>query len=490
MSKEIRNIEPKALWGYFADLNEVPRPSKKEAKAVTFIKEFGESLGLETYVDPVGNIIIKKPASKGLEKASPVILQGHIDMVAQKNNDTDFDFNKMGIQMYLDKDGWVKAKGTTLGADNGIGVAAAMAVLADKKNKYPAIEALFTIDEETGMTGAFALQPGLMDGKILLNLDSEDEDEITIGCAGGIDVNISNTYSEQALSGKTKWTTLKLTVKGLKGGHSGMDIHKGRGNANKILARILRQLTDSLSIKMSNFDGGSLRNAIPREASAMIVFPTSKKDAFLAQFEELVKVIKPEYKTTDPNITIEFSKGRKPKKVMKKADQMGLLVSLSAAFSGIYRMSPDVDGLVQTSNNVARVLVKNGKIDIACLTRGSVDSEKLDCANAIKAAFELSGASVEFTGSYPGWAPEPNANVNAILTKMFKKRYKKDPMITACHAGLECGIIKKQYPDVEMISFGPNIRGAHSPDERVEVASVKRFYALLQDTLKSLGKMK
>ncbi len=488
MSKAVRNLEPKALWGYFADLNSHPRPSKKEHKAVEFIQKFGEDLGLETYTDEVGNVIIKKPAAKGLEKASPIILQGHLDMVAQKNNDTDFDFNTMGIQMYVDKDGWVKAKGTTLGADNGIGVAAIMAVLAEKKKKYPAIEALFTIDEETGMTGAFALQPGLLDGKILLNLDSEDEDEMTIGCAGGVDVNISNTYSEQSLSAKTKWTTYKLVVKGLKGGHSGMDIHLGRGNANKILGRIIRSLDESVKVRMSTFEGGSLRNAIPREAFATIAFPTSKKDKFAQVLEEITKDIRAEYQTTDPNLVIELVKARKPRKVMKKAQQVAFLASLAAAWNGIYRMSPDVEGLVQTSNNVAKVTVKGGNIQVDCLTRGAVDSEKMECAHAVKAAFELSGATVTFTGSYPGWAPEPNAKINTTLSKIYKKKYKKLPKISACHAGLECGIIKKQYPQTEMISFGPNIRGAHSPDERVEVASVQRFYALLQDALVLLGK--
>jgi len=490
MSKQIRSIEPKALWENFADLNSVPRPSKKEAKVIAFMKKFGEDLGLETIVDAVGNIIIKKPASKGLQKAGPVILQGHIDMVVQKNNDTNFDFNTMGINMYLDKDGWVKAKGTTLGADNGIGVAAIMAVLADKKSKYPAIEALFTIDEETGMTGAFALQSGLLDGKILLNLDSEDETEITIGCAGGVDINISNTYSEQVLSAKTKWTTLKLVVKGLKGGHSGMDIHKGRGNANKILGRIIQHLTDRVNLKLSAFDGGSLRNAIPREANAIVVLPTSKLKIFNAELIQLTKDVIAEYKTTDPNMVVVAEKSRKPKKVMKKSQQITFLASLAAAWNGIYRMSPDVEGLVQTSNNVARVVIKNGKISVNCLTRSAVDSEKMDCANSIKSAFDLSGASAEFTGSYPGWAPNPNAAINTTLTKIYKKRFKTNPAISACHAGLECGIIKKQYPDVEMISFGPNIRGAHSPDERVEVASVKRFYALLQDTLETLGRKK
>ena len=490
MSKQIRSIEPKALWGHFADLNSVPRPSKKEAKVIAFIKQFGEDLGLDTSVDKVGNIIIKKPASKGLEKASPIILQGHLDMVAQKNNDTDFDFNTMGIKMYLDKDGWVKAKGTTLGADNGIGVAAIMAVLSDKKRKYPAIEALFTIDEETGMTGAFALQPDLLDGKILLNLDSEDETEMTIGCAGGVDVNISNSYREQTLSGKTKWTTKKLVVKGLKGGHSGMDIHKGRGNANKILGRIIQHLTDKVNIKLAAFDGGSLRNAIPREAHATVVLPTSKVNIFEEELALLTKDILAEYHTTDPNMVVAFEKARKPKKTMSKSQQIAFLASLAASLNGIYRMSPDVEGLVQTSNNVARVVVKGGKIVVNCLTRSAVDSEKMACADSIRSAFELSGATVEFEGSYPGWAPEPKAKINATLTKIYKKRYKKMPEISACHAGLECGIIKKQYPDVEMISFGPNIRGAHSPDERVEVASVKRFYALLQNTLETLGKKK
>ncbi len=488
MTKDIRSLDPQALWGYFADLNSHPRPSKKEHKAVEFIQNFGKELGLETYTDKVGNVIIKKPAGKGFEKADPIILQGHLDMVAQKNNDTDFDFNTMGINMYVDKDGWVKAKGTTLGADNGIGVAAIMAVLAEKKKKYPAIEALFTIDEETGMTGAFALQPGLMDGKILLNLDSEDEDEVTIGCAGGVDVNIANTYIEQSLAAKTKWLTYRLTVKGLKGGHSGMDIHLGRGNANKIMGRIIRTLDEMVKVRLASFEGGSLRNAIPREATAVLVLAATKKDKFAEVFAGLTADITKEYHTTDPNFEISFEKVRKPRKVMKKSQQVAFLDSLAAVWNGIYRMSPDVEGLVQTSNNVAKVIVKGGEIQVNCLTRGAVDSEKMDCAHSVKAAFDLSGANVTFTGSYPGWAPEPDAKINDILSKIYKKKYKKLPEISACHAGLECGIIKKQYPNVEMISFGPNIRGAHSPDERVEVASVKRFYALLQDTLVALGK--
>ncbi len=481
MSKAVRNLKPNALWGYFADLNSHPRPSKKEAKAAAFLVKFGKDLGYETFQDTVGNVIIKRPGSKGSKK-KPIILQGHIDMVAQKNSDTKFDFNTMGINMYVDK-GWVKAKGTTLGADNGIGVAAIMAVLADKKKKYPPLEAVFTIDEETGMTGAEMLEGGLFKGKVMLNLDSEDDTEITIGCAGGVDVTIQNEYKEEKLPKKLKTASFEIAIKGLKGGHSGMDIHKGRGNANKLMARVLLELEKEVALKLNALEGGSLRNAIPREAFATIIIAVSKVERFQKSFERISKTIEAEYQVTDPTIKITFEKKRRPAKFMKPATKTVLLNALNACLSGIYRMSPDIEGLVQTSNNLSKIVAKGGKIKIDCLTRSSVESEKMACAEMIKSSFSSLEGAVTFSGDYPGWAPEPNAKIIKTVSKVYKKHYKRMPHITACHAGLECGILKKQYPDVEMISFGPNIRGAHSPDERVEVASVAQFYKLLQDVL-------
>ncbi len=483
MSNPVKNIQPTALWGHFADLNAVPRPSKKEERVIAFMKNFGESLGLKTLVDEVGNVIIYKPGTPGYEDHTPVILQGHIDMVHQKNNDVDFDFDTQGIDMYIDGD-WVKAKGTTLGADNGIGVAAIMALLSAKDIPHPPLEALFTIDEETGMTGAAALQPGLLEGKILLNLDSEDDSEITIGCAGGIDVTVKKSYSAEAIP--SDHSGYILTVKGLTGGHSGMDIHRGRGNANKLLNRLLWTVNRKTEIHIHRIIGGGLRNAIPREASAQIWI----KNSDIEQFQKIIEAEKSdllkEYKTTDPNLVIVLEEQNIGSEVLKESDQSGLLNSIYACPNGIYRMSPDVDNLVQTSNNLAHVVVEDGHILIENLTRSAVDSEKMDLAHAIQSCFELMGGEVTLTGSYPGWAPDPKAKINGVLAAAFEEHYGQKPAILACHAGLECGIIKKAYPDVDMISFGPNIRGAHSPDEKVQISSVAKFWELLKKVLKDL----
>lgn len=480
MSKKVANLEPKIVWRNFAKLNEVPRPSKKEEKVIKFMKEFGENLGLKTIVDQIGNVIIKKPATKGMAKRTPVIIQGHLDMVCQKNNDTKFNFDKEGIKMYIDGD-WVKAKGTTLGSDNGMGVAMAMALLESKDIPHPSLEALFTIDEETGMTGAIHLQPGILDGKILLNLDSEDDTELTIGCAGGIDINVTNTYKRRKTP--IRHIAFKLTVNGLKGGHSGMDIAKGRGNANKIINRIIWNAQYDFGLCVHSIDGGGLRNAIPRESVAVVTLP--KKN--IAKFEQWLSKetanITTEYASTDIDLAITLEKTTTPNKIMKNKCQKGLIASIYAAPNGIYRLSPDVKGLVQTSNNVARVLIKEGKIEILNLTRSSVDSEKADLANAIKSTFELSCCNVEMSGSYPGWAPDAKATINQVMINNFVKSFDFKPEVTACHAGLECGIIKKAYPKVDMISFGPNIRGAHSPDERVQISSVAKIWGLLLGTL-------
>jgi dipeptidase D len=483
MSTEVRNLEPKALWNNFADLNAVPRPSKKEERVVAFVKEFGQRLGLETIQDEIGNVIIKKPATPGMEDRKTVLIQSHVDMVHQKNADTDFDFNTQGIDMYVDGD-WVKARGTTLGADNGIGVASIMTLLASTDIAHPAIEALFTIDEETGMTGALGLKGGLLQADIMLNLDTEDDTELTIGCAGGVDINASGKYQPENAPADAKG--YKLSIKGLTGGHSGMDIHLGRGNANKLMNRLLHHASEQLGIRIGSIDGGSLRNAIPRESVAVVAIPAGQATAFEKFIQEQTQVLKNEYATTDPNLAVQLEPVEAPAQVLPADFQGKLLRALYTCPNGIYRMSPDIEHLVQTSNNVARVLVQNGSFTVQCLTRSSVDSEKMDLAEAIKSALELAGASVSYSGMYPGWMPKPGAGIVQLMSDLYREKYNGEAHVNACHAGLECGIIGANYPEMEMISFGPNIRGAHSPDEKVQISSVQKYWDFLLDTLKRI----
>ena len=484
MSQDIRNLEPLPLWNHFADLNAVPRPSKKEERVIAFMKKFGEDLGLETIVDEVGNVIIKKPATSGMENRKTIVLQSHLDMVHQKNNDTDFDFDIQGIDMYVDGD-WVRAKGTTLGADNGIGVATIMAVLASTEMQHPAIEALFTIDEETGMTGAMGLKGGLLKGEILLNLDTEEDDEIDIGCAGGVDVTAKATYEEEETPDGS--VGYRITVKGLKGGHSGMDIHKGLGNANKIMNRLLFNGFDSFGLQIATINGGSLRNAIPRESVAEVIIAKMYDESFVFDMLPLVNEIKAELATTEPNLEILFEKlDTMPTKVVPPAAQYYLLRSLYTAHNGVYRMSPDFDDLVETSNNIAKVTVGEGSIQIQCLTRSSVETSKFDLANSLRAAFELMGCEVEFSGSYPDWTPNPNSSILKVLDELYEKQNGKKANVVACHAGLECGILGTNYPDMEMISFGPTIRGAHSPEERVSISSVQKYWKFFEEILKNI----
>ncbi len=484
MNEAIRKLEPTAMWNNFADLNAVPRPSKKEERVIQFMKEFGEKLHLPTMIDEVGNVIIKKPATKGMEDKVTVVLQSHLDMVHQKNASTAFDFNTQGIEMIVDGD-WVKANGTTLGADNGIGVASIMALLQSKDIPHPALEALFTIDEETGMTGALHLKGGLLDAKIMLNLDTEDDHELTIGCAGGVDVTATGTYTSES---PKNTNAFKLTVKGLTGGHSGMDIHKGRGNANKLMNRLLVNLTKELSMEISGIDGGSLRNAIPRESVSEIVIAADKINVLTASVKSFESIVKVEYQTTDPNLSVSVEPLEKPTQVLNNAFQQKLLRSIYACPNGIYRMSPDIAGLVQTSNNIARVIVKDGTYQIQCLTRSSVDSEKTDLQDAIIATFELSGASITTAGSYPGWTPKPSSAIVKLMSDLYLERYKQPANVSACHAGLECGILGTNYPDMQMISFGPNITGAHSPDEKVQISSVQKYWGFLLETLNRIPK--
>jgi len=483
MSNNILNLEPKSLWKNFALLNAVPRASREEERVIEFAKNFGENLGFETTVDHVGNVIIKKPASAGMENRTTIVMQSHLDMVHQKNADTDFDFDTEGIKMLIEGD-WVRADGTTLGADNGIGVATIMALLESTDIPHPPLEALFTIDEETGMTGALGLKGGHLDAKIMLNLDTEDDHELTIGCAGGIDVTAEGTCEIENLA--TPHKAWKISLKGLAGGHSGMEIHLGKGNANKLMNRFLLEATKELNIRIHSIDGGGLRNAIPRESFSIIAITEENEAALQNLIAKYLAIFQEEHQTTDPDLQLLMESTENVNTLLQKSDQLNLLRSIYACPNGIYRMSPDIKDLVQTSNNVARVLVEDGKYKILCLTRSSVDTEKMDEANAISSTFELIGAKVSFSGTYPGWTPRPGAEIVNIMSNLYEEMFDEKADVNACHAGLECGILGTNYPDMEMISFGPNIRGAHSPDEKVQISSVQKFWKYLLETLKRI----
>ncbi len=481
--KNITDLQPKSLWNNFNNLNAVPRPSKKEEKVINFLKKFGVRLKLETIVDEVGNVIIRKPASKGMEKRTKVVLQGHMDMVPQKNADVGHNFEKDGIDMYIDGD-WVKAKGTTLGADNGIGVAAAMSILESTDIPHPPIEALFTVDEETGLTGAQALKGGLLKGDVMLNLDSEDDDELTIGCAGGVDISIDGNYKLKPV--KEKFKGYKISIKGLSGGHSGIQIKLGRANANKLMNRLIFNAVEKYKVRIVSINGGSLRNAIPRESFAEIVLPVDKSKDFESYIKQQSEVFLNEYKSTDPEIKLILSKISLPENMAGKEFQNVLMNAIYACPNGVYRMSPDMEGLIQTSNNLARVIVNNGKFSIHCLTRSAIDSEKMDFAQSIKSTFVLAGMDVTLSGAYPGWIPKPKAPIVKLMSDIYLKLFNEKVNVTATHGGLECGIIGKNYPKMDMISFGPNITGPHSPDEQVQISSVQKFWKYLLEVLKHI----
>ncbi len=484
MSQEVRNLEPKVLWNKFADLNAVPRPSKKEERVIEFMMKFGQELGLNTIKDEVGNVIIKKPATAGMENRKTIVMQSHLDMVHQKNNNTDFDFDTQGIEMYVDGE-WVRAKGTTLGADNGLGVATIMAILESTTIPHPAIEALFTIDEETGMTGAMGLKGGLLEGEILLNLDTEEDDEIDIGCAGGVDVTAVAEYDEEDTPADAVGYT--ITIKGLNGGHSGMDIDKGLGNANKIMNRLLFNGFEDFGLQISTINGGSLRNAIPRESIAQVAIAPIYDEAFTFDMQEIINEIKAEFKTTEPNLEIVIEKSATtPTKVMPPMAQFYMVRSIYAAHNGVYRMSADFDNLVETSNNIAKITVVNGKLTVQCLTRSSVETSKFDLANALRSAFELMGCEVTFGGSYPGWTPNANSEILDVLTSIYEKQNGTKAHVVACHAGLECGILGTNYPEMDMISFGPTIKGAHSPDERANIKSAQKYWKFVLEILENI----
>ncbi len=483
MSTDIKSLDPKALWNNFYKLTRIPRPSKKEGKIIQFMKEFGESLGLETSVDEVGNVLIRKPATPGMEKRKTVVLQGHLDMVPQKNSDKTFDFEQDPIEPVVDGE-WVRANGTTLGSDNGIGVAAAMTVLESNDLVHGPVEALFTVDEETGMTGAFGLKPGWLKGDILINMDSEDEGELYVGCAGGTNGNMEFSYTEEAVPAGHK--ALKLDISGLKGGHSGIDIPLYKGNANKLLNRFLWHATRKHGLRIASIDGGGLRNAIPREATAIVTVPADQEAAVRDWVKKMEATFKKEYATIDPGLKFTVSPADMPASVIDKKTQASLVNAVYACPNDVIRMSNDMPGLVETSTNLARLKSENGKIEVLCLLRSSVDSAREALKEQFVSVFEPAGASIVFDGEYPGWKPNMDSPILKTMQEVYNDKFGKIPEIKAIHAGLECGLLGGVYPNMDMISFGPTIRFPHSPDEKVHIGSVKKFWDFLLETLKAV----
>lgn len=483
MSSKFSHLEPREIWQHFEALNAIPRASKREEQIIAFMLQFGAELHLDTQRDSIGNVLIRKPASSGYENRPIVVLQAHLDMVHQQDDATGFDFENEGIAMILDGD-WIRAKGTTLGADNGLGVAAIMAVLASKTIAHPAIEALFTVDEETGMSGAKALSPDWLKGSVLLNLDTEEDDELGVGCAGGIDVTAIGSYIPESLA--LGCEGLRVHVGGLKGGHSGMDIHLGLANANKLLARLLYSCSQHVDFSVGSFSGGNLRNAIPREAVAVLGIDPRHKMKFIAQLEATRSVICEEFAAVDPDITVQVTACTAPEEVFPLCAQEKLIQCLYSVPSGVAYMSAAYPGQTETSNNLAVVRAFDGEIRIGCLTRSSRTSRKLDLVAGLTAVFALAGYSTQTSGDYPGWQPNAQSGILALVRSRYLSLFGSSPRVLAGHGGLECGIIGSHYPNLDMISIGPTILGAHSPEERASIPSTQKFWKLLLDILENI----
>jgi len=483
MSEEIKILEPKSLWENFYAITQIPRPSKNEMKAALFIKEFGEKLGLESMQDQAGNVVIRKPATLGFENRKTIILQSHIDMVPQANSNVTFNFDTDPIDAYVEGD-WVTARDTTLGADNGIGVAASLAILQSSEIKHGPLEVLVTIDEETGMTGALELKSGLMKGDILLNLDTENEDEISVGCAGGVDVNASWAFVDDEIVTGDK--AFGISVTGLKGGHSGLDIHLGRGNACKIVARLLKKAIANYHARLASIKCGNVRNAIPREGFAVITVPAGMVNPFLDFVKELQEICFNELGSVEPNLKIEAKEVAFPTTLIPEMIQDDVVNAICAARNGIIRMSDSMPGVVETSTNLSIVQSEKGKIEIKCLTRSFVDSARDGIASSLESCFKLAGAKVQIYGAYPGWKPNPSSEILAISKQTFLDLKGSEPGVVAMHAGLECGILGATYPNWDMISIGPTIQNPHSPDERVHIQSVGSFWKVLLKILENV----
>ena len=485
MSVEVSNVEPKEIWKNFVLLNEVPRPSKKEEKVIDFLKLFASKNNLEFRQDEIGNLVITKESTEGMSNRETVVLQSHVDMVHEKNNDVDFDFLNSGIKMYVDGD-WIKADGTTLGADNGLGVAAIMAVLESKDISHPKIEALFTIDEETGMTGALNLSNSILTGNILLNLDTEEDDEICIGCAGGVDITMHREY--KLVDPSEDEIFVRVLLNGLTGGHSGAEIHKGLGNSNKILFEIIASINSIFQIKIVDINGGGLRNAIPRESSLTLSF----SKAHLDEFNDYIKKSSIQYYSkfvkTDPNFNLESENLDIKVPSLSYLDTVDLITSVNQCPNGVFEMSKSIDNLVETSNNLANIKLNDGKLKIQCLTRSSSEDSKEKLSKIISNIFENISCKCIFSGGYQGWEP----NINSLTLKEAKRSYlnlfSSDPKVNVIHAGLECGIIGSHYPKMDMISFGPTILGAHSPDEKASISSTKKFWNFFKEVLANIPK--
>ncbi|NDV65559.1 aminoacyl-histidine dipeptidase [Bacteroides sp. 224] len=478
--KTIQSLEPQNVWKHFYSLTQIPRPSGFMGPITKFLMEFGKDLGLESFTDEIGNVIIRKPATPGMENRKGVILQAHMDMVPQKNNDTVHDFEKDPIQTYIDGE-WVKAKGTTLGADNGIGVAAIMAILEDKNLKHGPIEALITLDEETGMVGAFGLKAGTVNGEILLNLDSEDEGDLYIGCAGGIDITATLQYKEvEAEEGDIAF---KVSVKGLRGGHSGLEINEGRANANKLLARFVYDAIVDEEARLVSWSGGNMRNAIPREGEVVITIPEENEAALLELVSEMEKTFNEEYGAIETPISLTAERVDTPAMAVPEEVQDALVCAVYGCQNGVTRMIPTIPDTVETSSNLAIVEIKGGEASIKILARSSSDSMKECLAKSLESTFLLAGMKVEFSGSYSGWQPNVNSPILAAMKQSYKEQFGVEPHVKVIHAGLECGIIGANIPGLDMISFGPTLRSPHSPDERALIPTVAKFYDFLTATL-------
>ena len=480
----IQELEPKSVFTYFAEICKVPRPSKKEDKIIAYLLDFAKIQGLEAKKDAAGNILIVKPATPGMENLKTVVLQSHMDMVCEKNDDVDFDFDNDAIRAYVDGE-WVKAKGTTLGADCGIGMAAQLALLTDKHIKHGPIECLFTVDEETGLTGAAELKPDFFSGSILLNLDSEDEGEIFIGCAGGIDTTALFRYKQIPVP--TDYISLKIKVRGLMGGHSGDDINKGLGNANKILNRFLWRARTKYDLHLSSFDGGNLRNAIAREATAIFAVHKEDKAEVIKDLESYNTIIRNEFRITEPQLKVSIEDCPMPEHVIDETCQFDLLNALYACPHGVLAMSQEIEGLVETSTNLASVkFIQNDQIIVSTSQRSSVDTAKRDVVNMVTSVFSLANANVKSGDGYPGWAPNKSSEILKIAEKVYIESFNVSPAIKAIHAGLECGLFLEKYPVLDMISFGPTLRGVHSPDERLNIESTQKFWLFLCNLLENI----
>ncbi|TNH43476.1 beta-Ala-His dipeptidase [Photorhabdus luminescens] len=480
---ELSQLSPQPLWDIFAKICSIPHPSHHEEALATHIVQWAQEKGLHVERDQVGNILIRKPPSKGLENRKAVVLQAHLDMVPQKNNDTVHDFTKDPIRPYIDGE-WVTAQGTTLGADNGIGLASALAVLADDNVKHGPLEVLLTMTEETGMDGAFGLQPDWLQADILINTDSEEEGEIYMGCAGGIDFTTTLALTREAVPANYK--TVKLTIKGLKGGHSGCDIHLGLGNANKLLARFLAAHTQELALKLLDFQGGTLRNAIPREGHVIVAIPADKAEQLTQLKDKYLGILKNEYAIVEKNLTVLLEEVETNIQALTDDCQNRFISLLNSAPNGVIRMSDVIKGVVETSLNVGVVAMEQDKVNIICLIRSLIDSGKSYVIGMLSSLAKLSNAEISAKGDYPGWQPDANSPVMHLVQETYQQLFDKTPNIMVIHAGLECGLFKKPYPDMDMVSIGPTITGAHSPDEQVHIKSVGQYWQLLTAVLKAI----